>query len=102
MGESIDMRSNMSEKPTDNTISIEKAYLKDGEIGAVKACILKYARTIDSKDSARDMKPLISGLFDAIDRLKSLETVNPVNKTALFQILERADSAKSAMISQKA
>jgi hypothetical protein len=73
--------------------SVKEAYLTQGEAGAVKACILKYAETIDAKDSARDMKPLISGMFEAIDRLKALESRdgNANADTALFKILKAAN-----------
>ena len=78
--------------------SVKQAYIEQGEIGAVKACILKYAETIDMKDSARDMKPLITGMFEAIDRLKSLEATNAsTNNTALFKILEKADKQNKAV-----
>ena len=72
--------------------SVKQAYMEQGEVGAVRACILKYAETIDSKDSARDMKPLISGLFEAIDRLKMLEasTASTNKITPLSRILEKA------------
>lgn len=73
--------------------SVKEAYLSQGEAGAVKACILKYAETIDTKNSARDMKPLISGLFEAIDRLKAIESRNGKSNanTALFKILKAAN-----------
>lgn len=75
--------------------SVKEAYLSQGEIGAVKACILKYAETIDGKDSARDMKPLITGMFEAIDRLKMLEaSITTSNKiTPLSRILDKAANA---------
>lgn len=73
--------------------SVKEAYLTQGEIGAVRACILKYATTIDAKESARDMKPLISGMFEAIDRLKALESRDGKTNTdtALFKILKAAN-----------
>lgn len=73
--------------------SVKEAYLTEGEVGAVRACILKYAETIDAKDSARDMKPLISGMFEAIDRLKALESRDGKTNsdTALFKILKAAN-----------
>lgn len=75
--------------------SVKEAYLSQGEIGAVKACILKYAETIDGKDSARDMKPLITGMFEAIDRLKMLEasTISTNKITPLSRILDKAANA---------
>ena len=73
--------------------SVKEAYITQGEIGAVKACILKYAETIDNKDSARDMKPLITGMFEAIDRLKAIESRDGKSNadTALFKILKAAN-----------
>ena len=73
--------------------SVKQAYIEQGEIGAVKACILKYAETIDCKDSARDMKPLITGMFEAIDRLKAIESRDEKANadTALFKILKAAN-----------
>lgn len=73
--------------------SVKEAYLTQGETGAVRACILKYAETIDSKNSARDMNPLISGMFEAIDRLKALESREGKanSDTALFKILKAAN-----------
>ena len=74
--------------------SVKQAYLSQGEIGAVKACILKYAEVIDGKDSARDMKPLITGMFEAIDRLKMLEasTASTSKITPLSRILDKASN----------
>jgi hypothetical protein len=45
-------------------------------------------------DSGRDMKPLVSGMFEAIDRLKSLEahTSNRAKITPLADILTKASS----------
>lgn len=55
--------------------SIEEAWAQDGEIAATREVIRKYARVLDMTDSGRDIKPLASGMFDAIDRLKALEAV---------------------------
>lgn len=73
--------------------SVKEAYLSQGELGATRACILKYAETIDAKESARDMKPLISGMFEAIDRLKALESRDSksTSDTALFKILKASN-----------
>jgi hypothetical protein len=74
--------------------SIESAWRSEGEIGAVKASIVKYAKVLDMTDSGRDLKPLITGMFEAIDRLKSLEAVNgeSVKETPLLRILDRASN----------
>lgn len=74
--------------------SVEQAWREEGEIGAVRASILKYAKVLDMTDSGRDMKPLVSGMFEAIDRLKSLEvqTSNKAKITPLSDILKKASS----------
>ena len=72
--------------------SVEQAWRKEGEIGAVRAAIAKYAKVLDMTDSGRDIKPLVSGMFEAIDRLKSLEahTSNKTKITPLADILNKA------------
>lgn len=80
-------------QPIDSTPeSVEQAWRNDGEIGAVRAAIFKYAKVLDMTDSGRDMKPLVSGMFEAIDRLKSLEahTGNKSKVTPLAEILNKA------------
>ena len=79
-------------QPIDSTPeSVEQAWRKNGEIGAVRAAIIKYAKVLDMTDSGRDMKPLVSGMFEAIDRLKSLEahTSNKSKITPLAEILNK-------------
>jgi hypothetical protein len=73
--------------------SIEQAWREDGEIGAVRASIIKYAKVLDMTDSGRDIKPLVSGLFEMVDRLKALESRDSEAKvdTPLYQILKLAD-----------
>ena len=72
--------------------SVETAWRSDGEIGATRAAIVKYAKVLDMTDSGRDMRPLVTGMFEAIDRLKMLEASTPsTNKvTPLTRILDRA------------
>lgn len=71
--------------------SVEQAWREQGEIGACKASIVKYAKVLDMTDSGRDIKPLVSGLFEAIDRLKALEAVeNKTSDTPLFRIVNKA------------
>ena len=74
--------------------SVEQAWREDGEIGAVRASIIKYAKVLDMTDSGRDMKPLVSGMFEAIDRLKALEahTSNKAKITPLADILNKASN----------
>lgn len=55
------------------SVSVAKAWSEGGEIEAVRQTVRKYAEVIDATESGRDMKPLITGMFEAIDRLKALE-----------------------------
>ncbi len=70
--------------------SIELAWREDGEIGAVRASIVKYAKVLDMTDSGRDIKPLVTGMFEMVDRLKALESRDSEVKaeTPLFKILK--------------
>ena len=80
-------------QPVDSTPeSVEQAWRSNGEIGAVRATIVKYAKVLDMTDSGRDIKPLASGMFEAIDRLKALEASggNSEKNTPLLRILEKA------------
>ena len=72
---------------------VEQAWRESGEIGAVKASIAKYAKVLDMTDSGRDIKPLVSGMFEAIDRLKALEAHNADKTvTPLLRILDKASN----------
>ena len=73
--------------------SVEIAFRENGEIGAVRAAIIKYAKVLDMTDSGRDIKPLVSGMFEMVDRLKALEARNSELKaeTPLFEILKAAN-----------
>lgn len=79
-------------KPLETSVpvSVETAWREQGETAAVEAAILKYAKVIDMTDAGRDMKPLITGMFEAIDRYKSLEATEGSSKkeTPLFSILK--------------
>ena len=69
-------------------VSMESAWLSGGEVGAVRAAVLKYAQVIDTTESGRDMKPLITGMFEAMDRLKALEAAGGgMRDTALDRVL---------------
>lgn len=74
--------------------SIEEAWRQDGEIGATRAAIVKYAKVLDMTDSGRDIRPLVTGLFETIDRLKMLEGSASADSkiTPLTRILERASN----------
>jgi hypothetical protein len=73
--------------------SIERAWREEGEIGAVRASIVKYAKVLDMTDSGRDIKPLVTGMFEMVDRLKALESRDSEVKaeTPLFKILKASN-----------
>ena len=78
--------------------SVEQAWREQGEIGAVQETIVKYAKVLDMTDSGRDMKPLVSGMMEQIDRLKALEAAGAKTKgkktTPLFKVIEDAKQAQ--------
>ena len=76
---------------TDKTSPREFALSKE-EIEMVKASIVKYAKVLDMTDSGRDIKPLVTGMFEMVDRLKVLEARDSELKaeTPLFEILKAA------------
>lgn len=73
--------------------SVEQAWREQGEIAAVRAAITKYAKVLDMTDSGRDIKPLVSGMFEMVDRLKALESrdADSNSETALFKILQASN-----------
>lgn len=77
--------------------SVESAWMEGGELAATRQAIRKYAQVIDVTESGRDMKPLISGMFEAIDRLKALEAADGSSTgSSLAQILAEAEAALDA------
>ena len=79
--------------PTSDPESIEEAWANSGEIAATAAVVRKYARVLDMTDAGRDIKPLASGMFDAIDRLKALQASDTDgNSTPIARILEEAEA----------
>ena len=78
---------------TAENTSVEVAWRESGEIGVCKAVIEKFAKVLDMTDSGRDIKPLSTGMFEAIDRLKALEAQNTKKAdTPLFRIMNKAVS----------
>lgn len=57
---------------TSNPTSIETAWVEGNEATMVFAVVQKYARVLDMTDSGRDIKPLATGMFEAMDRWKAL------------------------------
>ena len=79
--------------PTSAPSSIEESWVNGGEITATRAVIRKYARVLDMTDSGRDIKPLATGMFDAIDRLKALEANDSASiDTPMSFILAEAEA----------
>jgi hypothetical protein len=71
--------------------SVEQAWREQGEVGALKAIIVKYAKVLDMTDSGRDIKPLASGMIETIDRLNALEAIGQTSQdTPLFRIMNKA------------
>ena len=80
--------------PTSAPESIEEAWASGDELAMAKAVVRKYARVLDMTDSGRDIKPLATGMFEAMDRVKALEAAQDTNgKAPLFRILDEAKSA---------
>lgn len=71
--------------------SLESAWMDGGELAVTEQAIRKYTQVIDVTESGRDMKPLISGMFEAIDRYKALQAATPGHENALAQILREAE-----------
>lgn len=78
--------------PTSAPESIEQAWAKRDEIAVASAIVRKYARVLDMTDSGRDIKPLATGMFEAIDRLNALEaSKGALSDTPLADILAEAE-----------
>lgn len=79
--------------PTSAPDSIEQAWAKQDELALISAVIQKYARVLDMTDSGRDIKPLASGLFEAVDRYNALEAAQGTeSETPLADILAEAEA----------
>ena len=80
--------------PTSEPDSIEQAWANGDELAFISAVIQKYARVLDMTDSGRDIKPLASGLFEAVDRYNALSASLGVDSnTPLADILAEAEAA---------
>lgn len=76
--------------------SVEQAWRNGGEMDALEAIIVKYAKVLDMTDSGRDIKPLATGMLEAVDRLKALRAAEGASKdatTPLASVFRLADSA---------
>lgn len=74
---------------SDSSTTIEEAWRSDDELAVTREVVRKYARVLDMTDSGRDIKPLASGMFEAMDRLKAIEDAEAAKSgaTPLDQIL---------------
>lgn len=71
--------------------SIEEAWADGDELAMARAVVRKYARVLDMTDSGRDIKPLATGMFEAMDRVRTLEAQRNVTETPLASILTDAE-----------
>lgn len=71
--------------------SIEEAWAAGDELALARAVVRKYARVLDMTDSGRDIKPLATGMFEAMDRVRALEAQADTEQTPLARILSLAD-----------
>lgn len=72
--------------------SIEEAWADGDELAMARAVVRKYARVLDMTDSGRDIKPLATGMFEAMDRVRALEA-QETTQTPLASILSDAEMA---------
>lgn len=80
--------------PTSAPASIEQAWANHDELGVARAVVAKYARVLDMTDSGRDIKPLATGMFEAIDRVHAMEAATDgENETPYAQIMREAEAA---------
>ena len=82
--------------------AIEEAWAAGDEIAMARAVVRKYARVLDMTDSGRDIKPLATGMFEAMDRVKMLEAQDGTASTPLADILRRADEDSGAEVYEMA
>lgn len=75
-------------KPT----SIERAWAEHDELAMASEVVRKFARVLDMTDSGRDIKPLATGLFEAVDRYHALEATKGKRETPLSSILAEAET----------
>lgn len=78
--------------PTSEPESIESAWASGDELAMARAVVRKYARVLDMTDSGRDIKPLATGMFEAMDRVRVLESKSNVGDTPLASIMAEADA----------
>ena len=78
--------------PTSAPESIETAWADGDELAMARAVVRKYARVLDMTDSGRDIKPLATGMFEAMDRVRALEAKAETSETRLASIMAEASA----------
>lgn len=74
--------------------SVEAALMEGDEADVLDALIVKYAHTIDNTNSARDIRALISGMIEVLDRRRQVTNSSAAKgKTPLSIVLDRANEA---------
>ena len=81
---------------TSEVTHIEEMLVKGDEAGMVLEIARKYARVLDMTDSGRDIKPLATGLFEAVDRWKAL-TGGKDEDTPDADVKKRLESMRARM-----
>lgn len=88
------VRTIQGKKVQPSAVSLGDAYLSGNERMLVDAMLVKLAHAIDNCDSSRDLRPLMNGMFEALDRLHALDAAAGVedeaNETPLATILKLA------------
>ena len=80
--------------PTSKQTSIEEALVNGDELGVAREVARKCARVLDMTDSGRDIKPLMTALFDALARVHALEAAEGLaGETPYAQIMREAEEA---------
>jgi hypothetical protein len=80
--------------PTSEPESIEEAWARGDELAMARAVVRKYARVLDMTDSGRDIKPLATGMFEAVQLVHSIEEQREgATDTPLAQVLKMAEGA---------
>lgn len=74
--------------------SIASALQNGTDLDVARAVARKYAKVLDTCESARDVKPLATGLFEAMDRVNALEARDreTTSTTPLMRIISQANS----------
>lgn len=81
---------------TSEVTHIEERLVDGDEAGMTLEIARKYARVLDMTDSGRDIKPLATGLFEAMDRWKALTGGND-KSTPDAEIGKRLESMRKKM-----